>query len=79
MRVTGPRAKRHAYTIPCPTCQAPAGHYCQTRDGELSKYAHASRDREYRPALPDLREWWKSMARFEGQFAQKRPPDLVVP
>lgn len=79
MIVTGPRAKRHAYKIPCPSCHAATGHFCVTRDGMISKYAHSERDREYRPALPDLREWWRSMARFEGQFAQKRPPDLVVP
>lgn len=79
MRVTGPRAKRHAYKILCPTCQAPAGHFCITLDGEVSRYAHAKRDKAFRPEIPDLREWWRSMARFEGQFAQKRPPDLVVP
>lgn len=79
MVVTGPRSKRNAYKVSCPTCQAPAGHFCLTADGQVSRYAHAARDRESRPALPDLREWWKAMARFEGQFAQKRPTDLVVP
>jgi hypothetical protein len=78
MKVTGPRAKRHAYAIACPTCEAPAGHYCQTRDGVVSKYAHAERDREYRPALPDLRDWWRSMAVYEGQFAKPRPEGLEV-
>jgi hypothetical protein len=26
-----------------------------------------------------LREWWVSVAKYEGQCAQKRPPWLVVP
>jgi hypothetical protein len=79
MKVTGPRAKRNAYRVACPTCASPAGHYCQTRDGKLSKYAHTSRDREYRPALPDLRAWWRSMKRYEGSNPLPRPAELRVP
>ena len=26
-----------------------------------------------------LADWWRSMARYEGQRPLKRPPDLVVP
>lgn len=79
MIVTGPRAKRTAYRIACPTCQAPIGHHCQTRDGEVTRYAHAERDRIQKPELPDLRDWWKSMSRYEGQFAKPRPAHLRVP
>jgi hypothetical protein len=79
MLVTGPRAKRHAYKISCPACKAPAGHYCQTRDGIVSKYAHAERDRIQESAVPDLRKWWRAMKPYEGQFAKPRPAGLVVP
>jgi len=81
MIVTGPRAKRNAYKISCPTCQAPAGHYCVTSDGSVSKYAHAKRDRTFTPELPDLRRWWKLMGRlgFEGEHPKPRPAWLRVP
>jgi hypothetical protein len=32
-----------------------------------------------RPHLPDLREWWLSVAKYEGQKAKKRPASLVIP
>lgn len=79
MLVTGPRAKRNAYRIACPTCQVPAGHYCVTADGKVSKYAHVQRDRIQESAMPDLREWWRSMARYEGNHPLPRAADLVVP
>jgi len=36
--------------------------------------------KEQRKGKPiTLAEWWRAMAKYEGQFPQKRPPDLVVP
>lgn len=79
MIVTGPRANRNAYRIPCPKCNAPAGHFCVTSDGEVSRYAHAERDRVIKPELPDLREWWRAMRIYEGARPKPRPGWLVVP
>lgn len=79
MLVTGPRAKRHAYKVSCPVCHALAGHFCVTSDGEVSRYAHAKRDKAFTPNVPDLRRWWREMAPYEGVHRKRRPADLVVP
>jgi len=77
-----------AYDSVCRACNAPIGHYCLSwRTGRTSLFPHRSRKPAprqiehdvFRPALPDLSGWWREMARFEGQWAEKRPSDLVVP
>ena len=76
------RARKYPPRVPqtdCPVCHAQPGEYCKNRNGERSRYAHSMRGRPAESAMPDLRDWWKSMARFEGQYAEPRPDWLRVP
>jgi len=66
-------------TSTCPVCGAKPGQRCIARSGVRSKYAHSLRGRPIESKMPDLRAWWRSVRIYEGQFARKRPPDLVVP
>jgi hypothetical protein len=68
-----------AYSDKCPVCHALPRHYCTTRDGRLSRYAHSLRGRPEVSTMPDLSGWWKAMRKYEGQFAQPRPAGLVIP
>lgn len=76
------RTRKYRPRIPhtyCPVCDAQPGQRCIGRNGEPSKHPHSRRGRPAESKMPDLREWWRSVRIYEGQFAQKRPADLVVP
>jgi hypothetical protein len=63
----------------CPSCEARPGQLCKTRNGKSSPYFHSIRSRPAESSLPDLSQWYRDMAPFEGQHARPRPADLVVP
>jgi hypothetical protein len=77
-----------AYHSVCRACNAPIGFYCLSwRTGRTSLFPHRSRkptprkieSAVFRPVLPDLSAWWKSMRPYEGESPKPRPADLVVP
>jgi hypothetical protein len=69
-----------AYKLTCPSCGAPPGFLCASlRSGIAERRAHRKRRPVVRECLPDLREWWRSMRKYEGPRPEARPADLVVP
>jgi hypothetical protein len=67
------------YSLTCPRCGAPAGFLCVSKTSQPQRTPHRRRSPVDRERLPDLRLWWRAMAPYEGQLAQPRPADLVVP
>ncbi len=65
-------------TSACPVCGAKPGQRCIDRKGKCSKYAHSLRGRPAESKMPDLSQWYREMARYEGQYAEKRPEALTV-
>jgi hypothetical protein len=62
----------------CPVCNAQPGQPCRDKHGNRSRYAHSLRGRPAESKMPDLRAWYRSMSRYEGQHAEKRPEGLTV-
>lgn len=68
------------YKVTCSACRAPAGFLCASKNGRpMRGRVHRKRRPVNRERLPDLRLWWRSVARFEGEHAKPRPAGLVVP
>lgn len=68
------------YSVPCPTCKAPAWHRCVSERG-VRHSAHSARIVRSGVSATDssLISWWREMARYEGKHPAKRPAWLEVP
>jgi hypothetical protein len=68
------------YRYSCPSCGAPPWHRCLTANGVRHGKTHV--ERETRACntgpLPDLRDWWRAMAPYEGPHRKPRPEGLTV-
>lgn len=77
---SGPIGHVEGPSQPCPSCGANPGEPCRTKFRKPARYPHSLRYRQpERPAIPDLRQWWRSVARYEGNHPLPRPDGLVVP
>lgn len=78
--VSATHSNESCYKLTCPSCGSPPGFLCASRrTGAPQRRPHCKRSSRKREPLPDLREWWRSMAKYEGGHARPRPAELVVP